>query len=267
MKKCILNENPLDIQFRAAMEIPLLPKNEARLRDAMQPLMGNLLARHDLCQEGHLQSMLLACRLRLRALQNTLLCTRAAAGCAFCRCEVRELTADVCAAADLLLHPLGRTVRFEAAETPMDAVVAPREFLWLVLELLCNAARHCNGEEILLRLEQKPRHRRRPGAVVLNVACEGALDLNTLHAACARPGAGAAALLQTARLHGAPLLWLEREQRVCAALRLPGVGTGPCKPSAACHSLPDYVELLNDPFSPVYTALAPVTGVGICGAA
>jgi hypothetical protein len=244
----------LDAEFRQAMEIPLLPAEEQRLRGALQALMAQLLARRDLKYDPKLQSMLLACRLRLRSLQNLLLCERREAP-AHCKCELRELTEDLCAAADLLLHPLGRVVRFEAPEEPAEALCAPRDFSWLVLELICNAVRHCHGEEIRVSLDLKRQGRRyRPQACFLTVECKGPLDLERLHAAGAKQGSGVSALLRTAWLHRGAILWLHRDGMSVAAPRLPLDESR----GANWYDAPDYVELLSDRCSQVYIALAPV---------
>jgi hypothetical protein len=244
----------LDADFRQAMDIPL--GEEQRLRASLQGLMGALLARRDLKTNPKAQSMLLACRLRLRSLQNLLLCGRSeAAELRRSRCELRELTEDLCAAADLLLHPLGRVVRFEAPEESAETLCAPRDFSWLVLELICNAARHCHGEEIKVSLDLKRHSRRhRPQACTLTAECRGPLDLVRLHAAASREGSGISALLRTAWLHHGAILWLRRDGMSVAALRIPlERGRG-----ADWYDAPDHVELLSDRCSQVYIALAPV---------
>jgi len=244
-------------RFRQAMECD--PREEARARQCLQGLMNELLAHRDAPQDLRLQNMLLACRLRLRAVQNLSLAGRREEDFFPCRCEIREYTEDLCAAADLLLRPLGRRVRFEAPEEAMEAVVSPRDCGWLALELICNCALHCRGEEIGVTLE--PRGGKRNRAFVLTVACEGRLDLDALHAAGGREGSGAAAMRRTAWLHHGALLWLEREGKAVAAFRIMGKACGrqECRPYSYSE-LPDYVELLKDPCSPVYIALAPAVG-------
>jgi hypothetical protein len=222
--------------------------------------MAELLSRRDLIRNPTWQGRLLACRLRLRLLQLAVLAARVPDEASFCRCDLRELAEDLCGAADLLLHPQGRSVRLEAPEAPIEADCIPRDLTWLLLELICNAARHCPGEEITLRLSPRraPRKSKR-AAVVLSVECAGSLDLEALHASMRREGAGAAALLGIANEHRAPLLWLEQEGRSVAALRLPARSA---HPPAAWHEPPDFVELLSDQCSPVYIALAACTGTG-----
>jgi len=266
----------LDARFRQAMDIPLT--EEERLRALLQALMGELLARRDLKYDPKAQSMLLACRLRLRSLQNLLLGSRSEAtggwdspvDCSAqarlsvsrrSRCELRELTEDLCAAADLLLHPLGRVVRFEAPEEAAEALCAPRDISWAVLELICNAARHCHGEEIKVSVDLKRQSRRhRPQACVSSIECKGALDLELLHAAASREGSGVSALLRTAWLHHGAILWLQRDGMSVAALRVPlagGRGQEAINRGADWYDAPDYVELLSDRCSQVYIALAP----------
>ena len=115
----------LEDQFRQTMDLPVTHEGEARLRGALQTLMSALLARPDFRHEFKLQNMLLSCRLRLRKLNNLLAATRAEESFVLRRCELRSITEDLCAAADLLLSPLGRGLRFEAPEQLTDAVCAP----------------------------------------------------------------------------------------------------------------------------------------------
>ena len=238
------------------MAAPLTSEGEALARQALQDLMGALLARHDLRRDPRLQNMLLACRLRLRALQNMVLCAREEfLPTTFVPCELREFTADLCAAANMLLAPLGRAVRFRAPEEPMEALCAPRDVASLVLELICNCALHCPGEEIHVSL--RPLGKKHNRAFVLTAECAGPLDLTALHAGILRAGSGAAAMQSVARLHRGALLWLERGGKSVAAFRLSGGQQGR---ASDCYAAPDYVELLSDPCSPVYIALAPALG-------
>ena len=263
----IITTDSLDALFRQAMKLPIEPEGEAFARDQLQALMDSLLSRRDLRHDPRAQNMLLACRLRLRALQNAVLAARREEDFMPCRCELREYTQDLCAAADLLLRPLGRIVRFYAPEVCMEALCAPRDYARLVLELICNCALHCRGEAIEVTLERK-RRGRQGSAITLTVACEGALDLNILHAAGARAGSGVAALRRTAWLHHGALLWLERDGRSVAALRLGGMvlrtttppfGHPSTEGNYLCDT-PDCVELLSDPCSMVYVGLAPAVG-------
>jgi len=243
--------------FRQAMEAPLTPEGEIAARQALQALMNDLLTRRELKYDPRLQGMLLACRLRLRTLQNIVLCAREEADFLARPCELREYASDLCAAANILLTPLGRQVRFAAPEEPMEALCAPRDIAWLLLELICNCALHCPGEVICVSLH--PQGRRRARAYTLTVECEGPLDLAALHAAGLRTGSGIAAMQRIARLHRGALLWLERGGKSVAAFRIAGnpCGLQECRP---CSDVPDCVELLSDPCSSVYTALAPATG-------
>ena len=249
--------NAPDALFRQAMAAPLSPEGEGFARSAIQNAMENLLARRDLRRDPRLQNMLLACRLRLRTLQNIVLAAREEDEFIARPCELREYISDLCAASDLLLRPFGRTVRFGAPEEAMEALCAPRDIAWLALELICNCALHCPGEEIRLALE--PRGNKHAHALVLTTQCEGSLDLDALHAAGLRAGSGIAAMRRIAWLHHGALLWLERDGMSIAALRLGGRtgGRQECRPYS---DAPDYVELLSDPCSQVYTALAPATG-------
>jgi len=258
-------------RFRQAMDLPVEPSGEALARQSLQGLMNELLARRDMPRDLRLQNMLLACRLRLRAVQNISLAGRHEEDFLPCRCEIREYIEDLCAAADMLLRPQGRRVRFEAPEEAMECLCTPRDIGWLVLELVCNCALHCRGEEIAVTLE--PRGRRRYRAFVLTVACAGTLDLDALHASGGRAGSGVAAMRRAAWRHHGALLSLGRDGKAVAALRL-GTGQGiqghvkggwenqksgrqECRPYS---ELPDYVELLRDPCSQVYIALAPAVG-------
>jgi len=250
--------------FRQAMAAALTPEGENEARTQLHSLMGDLLARRDLERSQRLQNMLLACRLRLRALQNIVLCAREEEDFLPCLCELREYTQDLCAAANTLLTPLGRQVRFEAPEERMEAFCAPRDIAWLVLELVCNCALHCPGEEIAVSLRPpaasppRPRGKKRPRAYTLTVECDGPLDLEALHTAGLREGSGVAAMRRIAWLHHGALLWLERDDKSVAALRLGG--WHPATGITGAYDPPDYVELLGDPCSPVYIALAPAVG-------
>ncbi|MCL1951945.1 MAG: hypothetical protein FWF60_03875 [Oscillospiraceae bacterium] len=254
--------NTPDTLFRQAMEAPLTPEGEALARRALHSLAADLLARRDLRHDPRLRNMLLACRLRLRALQNTVLCARAEGDFLPCPCELREWAQDLCFAANMLLAPLGRQVRFSAPEEPMECMCAPRDIAWLLLELVCNSALHCPGETIHVSLA--PRGKKRARAYVLTVACEGQLDLDALHAAGLREGSGIAAMQRIAWLHRGALLWLERGGKSIAALRLAGnagIERGGGRIASHPYSeLPDYVDLLSDPCSQVYIALAPAVG-------
>jgi len=253
--------------FRTAMDMPLATTNEACLRGTLQALINELLAdparRHDV----RIQSMLVACRLRLRALQNLLAATQREQDLALWRCDIRSLLEDLCAAADLLLNPLGRTVRFDAPEELIEAACSPRELSWLVLELICNAARHTSGDEITVTMQLKrPRRSRRATACVVTVESAGQIDLAQLHASTTRENSGAAAMLRTAWLHHGALLWLERDAKAIATFRMPlkspplfeggrSAATGGCLPY---YDTPDLVELLSDQCSQLYVALAPL---------
>ncbi|MDR0530498.1 MAG: hypothetical protein LBG83_00295 [Oscillospiraceae bacterium] len=254
----LLTREQLYDQFEQAMALPVDPAGEMRLRGALQALMGELLA----CRAGdpRAKMMLLACRLRLRALQNMILARREDIAFAPQRCDLRTWTEDLCAAADMLLHPLGRSVRFDDPEEIIEAPCAPRDIGWLLLELICNCARHCPGEEIVVTLTCK-RWRRRPVACVLKTECRGELDLPRLHAAGAC--SGTAALRRVAALHRGSLLWLGCGGLAVAALRLPLREPGSrwlASRGQEMAETPDFVELLSDQTSMVYTALAPVTG-------
>ena len=243
--------------FRAAMDIPLALANEAALRAALQALLHELLAEPRRRHDPRLQSMLVACRLRLRALQNLLAATQQAQDLALWRCDIRSLLEDLCAAADLMLSPLGRSLRFEAPEECIEAVCAPRELSWLALEMICNAVRHTQGEEIAVAMQLKrPPRNRKATACVVTIESQGSIDLARLHASTAREDSGAAAMLRTAWLHQGALLWLEREGCSVAALRVP------LKKSSGLPlwEPPDLVELLSDQCSQVYVGLAQVLG-------
>jgi len=250
--------------FRQAMESPLTPENEGFARASLQNAMNGLLARRDLKYDPRALHMLLACRLRLRTLQNIVLCARREDEFIARPCELREYISDLCAASDMLLRPLGRTVRFEAPEEAIEVLCAPRDIASLVLEMICNCALHCRGEEIALLLEAKRRRgrqcaRRDNGAcsITLTARCEGGLDLEALHAGVLREGSGAAAMQRVAWLHRGALLWLERDGVAVVALRLSGRTGGRM---ADWCDVPDDVEMLSDPCSQVYVGLAPAVG-------
>ena len=248
--------------FRQAMEAPLTPEGEGFARAALQSTMNELLARRDLRHDTRAKSMLLACRLRLRALQNIVICARREDEFIARPCELREYISDLCMASDMLLRPLGRTVRFVAPEEAMEALCAPRDVASLVLEMICNCALHCRGEEIVLTLEAKKRRGKHGACVItLTATCEGTLDLEALHAAGRREGSGIAAMQRTAWLHRGSLLWLERDGVSIAALRLAGMNRIGGRSAGRPYSdQPDYVEMLSDPCSQVYVGLAPVAG-------
>ncbi|MDR2688043.1 MAG: hypothetical protein LBB75_09840 [Oscillospiraceae bacterium] len=246
-----------DTLFRQAMEAPLTPEGEASARVKIQNAMNGLLARRDLKCDPRARNMLLACRLRLRSLQNTVICARGEEGFIARPCELREYVRDLCAASDTLLAPLGRAVRFGAPEEAVEALCAPRDIAWLVLEMICNCALHCRGEEIAVSLEPKG-GRGRHCSVTLTARCEGRLDLEALHAAGLRPGSGVAAMQRIAWLHRGALLWLERDGMSVAALRIAGkAGRQERRPAG---DEPDDVEMLSDPCSQVYVGLAPAGG-------
>ena len=240
----------------AALDAPLTLEGEGAARLQLHSLMGELLARRDLRRDPRLRNMLLACRLRLRALQNIVLCAREEGDFLPCLCELREYTQDLCAAANTLLAPLGRQVRFTAPGEAMECLCAPRDIAWLLLELICNSALHCPGEEIAVSLYPGGKNRTR--AYTLTVECGSPLDLEALHASGLREGSGIAAMRRIAWLHHGALLWLERGGKSVAALRLGA--RHPATAITGAYDPPDYVELLSDPCSPVYIALAPAVG-------
>jgi len=247
-----------DTLFRQAMEAPLNPEGEGFARVSLQNVINELLSRRDLNCDPRALNMLLACRLRLRTLQNIMLAAREEGDFIVRPCELREYISDLCAASDMLLRPLGRTVRFEAAAQAMEVLCAPRDIASLVLEMICNCALHCQGEEIAVSLEQK-KTRGRGGQCVLTltVRCEGSLDLEALHASGLRGSSGAAAMRRVAWLHRGSLLWLERDGVSIAALRMAGRLIGR---AVDWYDAPDTVELLSDPCSQVYVGLAPAVG-------
>jgi hypothetical protein len=295
------NAAQLEAAFRQVMQLPPEPGNEAPLREQLHLLMGALTARQDLKYDAKLQSMLLACRLRLRRLLHG--CAATAGEDAFCpgACELRELAEDICTAADLLLSSLGRSVLFEADDAAFSAACAPRELGWLLLEAICNAFCHTTGQEIRVILEQrgaaKP-GRGGEGYLLLRTESAGALDLPRLHVSAAQPGSGVSAMLRIAWLHRGSLLWHEAARQTTCTLRLPlrqkespggrcptegfaAIKGAPAPPTKRPHlrllegnaaananaplppaarEQPDFVQLLCDKLSPVYTALAPCIG-------
>jgi len=256
--------------FRAAMDLPLQCNNEAVLRAALHALMQELLANSARRHDPRLQSMLVACRLRLRALQNLVDATKSEQNFTLWRCDLRSMLEDLCAAADLLLSPFGRFVKFDAPPALIEAACSPRDIAWLVLELICNAVRHTHGEEIAVALSlKKSRAHRKPTACVITVESEGGIDLAKLHKSASQQGSGASAMLRTAWLHKAALLWLERNSKVHAALRMSlwpnedlyRVPRSDKKPGdLPLWEPPDLVELLSDQCSQIYVALAQVCG-------
>lgn len=249
----------LHSRFRAAMTLPLCPQEEQRLRAALQALMLQLLSRRDLMRNPELQGMLLACRLRLRKLQLSLAAAEEEGAFAPLRCDLGLLARELCAACDVLLRPMGRQLRFAGPQEPVFAACEPRAVTGLLTELICNAARHSPGEVIALSLTAKrascllP-----PNACVITVTSEGHIDLPRLHAAAKQADTGTAAMLRTARLHRAALLWLSQNGHAVASLRLP---LGPAVSALPQWYPPDRKELICDSCSPVYVGLAQVCGV------
>lgn len=240
------------------MDIVPSAENEAQLRAALHELMQTLIAQPQRKHDPKLQSMLLACRLRLRALQNLLAANATEQSFTLWHCDLRGMVEDICAAADLMLNPQGRTVRFEAPPERIEAACAPREFSWLILELICNAARHTPGEEITVSLQPKRRRmQRKTACCMLTVESAGELDLARLHSAITRKASGTAAALRTTYLHRGALLWLARDGNAVAGLKIPlqmPVDLMEWEPA-------DLVELLSDQCSPVYVALGQVCGI------
>jgi hypothetical protein len=244
-------------QFREVMRLPAEPPWEAALREGLQRLMAALLLQEGLKTDAMLQHMLLACRLRLRALQNLCAGMRRPAQFFEQPCDLLSLVEDHCAAADLLLGAVGRGVCFSSGESQMEVYCAPHELGWLLLEMICNAALHTPGAAIDVALECKS------GAnpcLLLRTQSEGGIDLARLHRAAAKPGSGACAMLRTASLHQGSLLWCGEGDRSVCALRLPLRQNGAAQELALPFDPPDFMDLLYDQLSPVYTALAPCIG-------
>ena len=264
----LLTEEQLNTQFRQTMRLPANEAGELRLRGELQTLMEELLCR-DLKQDTRAQSMLLGCRLRLRLLQNMIAAERKEDNFISLHCDLRTWLADLCAAADMLLHPLGCPVVFDALEQRIEAACAPREIALLLLELICNGIRHgewpatgeqpATGEKIhvAMTLNRAKKHNR-PATCTIAVTSPGALDLQRLHISGQRAGSGAAAMQHTAYLHAGSMIWLNRNGHTIASLRLP------LRPYAGLPlaETPDFTELLSDQLSPVYTALSPVALMG-----
>ncbi|MCL2105712.1 MAG: hypothetical protein FWH26_01405 [Oscillospiraceae bacterium] len=249
----------LQSAFRELMALPAGPETEARLREELHGLMSAILGRADFKGNPKLRHMLLACRLRLRLLLHRLAAAQPEARFAPQACELRELSEDLSTAADLLLSPLGRVVLFTSSHSVAEAACAPRDFSWLLLEMLCNAACHTQGEEIRVTLDKRGAGARETPCLLLSVASEGQIELPRLHAAAARPGSGVSAMLRTAWLHRGSLLWYGDEACVRCVLRLPLLESyGSLLP---VWDPPDFVQLLCDQLSPVYTAFSPCVGV------
>ena len=249
----IMTEQASEALFRQAMAVPVSPESESIARSALHNAMAALLATPAQTRSPRVQNQLLACRLRLRALQNIVLCARSENGFAVQPCDLREPLFSLCTAADVLLAATGRTVRFTAQEIPMPALCAPRDITWLALELVRNCALHCTGGEIEVLLEaSRPRKRR---ILTLTARCEGHLDLEALHAGVLRTGSGAAAMQRTAYLHGGALLWLEQNGISTAVFRL---DSSTSERAVVRCDVPDCAQLLGDPCSVVYIGLAGV---------
>jgi|GEM_PF-641217 len=257
----LLTEEQLNAQFRHTMRLPANAAGELRLRGALQTLMEELLCR-DLKQDTRAQSMLLGCRLRLRSLQNAVFSAKKEDEFAPLRCDLRTWLEDLCAAADMLLHPLGCPVVFNAPEECIEAACAPRELAWLLLELICNSVRHgeyAAGREIRVEMTlNRAKTHTRSISCAITVTNPGALDLQRLHMSGQRTGSGVSAVRRIAYLHVGSILWLERDSLTVASLRLP---------LRSCAGLPiaetpDFTDLLSDQLSPVYTALSPVALMG-----
>lgn len=238
--------------FRTALHTPLAREHEQALRCALHALMFELLQYPNRKQDPTLQQVLLQCRLRLRTLQMLVDSTRDEHELALQHCDVRSLLEDLCAAADLLLRPHGRNVIFSAAPERMVLACAPHELCRLMLELLANALLHTHGAEITVTL------RRASHAISVNVQSTGNIDLNQLHQHAQRPGSGTSAMLCTARLHRGTLLWLQRNEKSVASLKLPTDLANSEHAPQALFDAPDLVDLLADQCSALYIGLAQV---------
>jgi len=232
--------------FRTALHSPVALEHEYDLRCAMQALMFELLQNPARKHDANLQGMLTQCRLRLRELQNLVDATRGEHEFVLQSCDLRSLLEDLCAAADLLLSPHGRSVIFIAPHELVENACAPRELTFLVLELIVNALRHTHGEEISVVLQRKAR------AATITVESMGEINLDELHQHAKRQGSGVSAMLRTAWLHHGTLLWLQRDSKTVAVLKLPLQN----KTNAPHYGAPDLVDYLADQCSPVYIGLA-----------
>ncbi|MCL2195393.1 MAG: hypothetical protein FWB76_05520 [Oscillospiraceae bacterium] len=244
MKTILYSDN-----FRTALHSPIAREHERELRCALQALMLELLQHPDRKRDPNLQAMLKQCRLRLRALQNLVDATRGEDEFALQSCDLRSMLEDLCAAADLLLSHHGRSVSFAAPHERINIACAPREMTSLVLELIANAVLHTRGEEIAVTLQSKT------GAVTITVESTGKLNLNQLHHHTQRPGSGTSAMQRTAWLHRGTLLWLQRNEKSVASLKLTTDLDGAMRGD---YDSPDLVDLLADQCSAVYVGLAQV---------
>ncbi|MDR2646845.1 MAG: hypothetical protein LBB67_01790 [Oscillospiraceae bacterium] len=242
----------LQAAFRQTMDLPAQVSNEADVREQLQRMMSALLAHRQIKTSAQLQNMLLACRLRLRTLQNKIAAVKPDSQHAPRDIAVAPLLEDVAAAADLLLAPFGRNIVFLSSENQAYVRCDPRALIWLELEMLCNAVRHTPGEEITVHLTAAQ------ASVTLQAESGGFIDLQSLHDSLKRDDSGSAAMLRTAQLHSGSLLWSTSGTRAVCALRLPR--SKAYNPRQSRADVPDFVDLLCDQLSPVYTALAPCIG-------
>ncbi|MCL2446528.1 MAG: hypothetical protein FWD06_07165 [Oscillospiraceae bacterium] len=250
--------------FRTALHSPITREHEHDLRCALHGLMLELLQHPNRKHDPNLQGMLSQCRLRLRTLQNLVDATRGEQEFAMQRCDLRCMLEDLCAAADLLLRPHNRSVIFSAPHERIELACAPRELTTLVLELIANAMLHTSGSEITVTMQRKTR------AITITVESTGRVDLDKLHRHAQQTGSGTSAMLRTAWLHHGTLLWLQRNEKSVASLKL-STGLNRTQRSdeklptdlnsnsfESSYDSPDLVDLLADQCSVVYVGLAQV---------
>lgn len=245
-------------KFSAISAIDLTPSNEAVLRNELNLL---LLQVHNFAAQGLnaeqsaiLQHIVQGCHKRLRALQNIIICESTPPR--FCLCELREMVDNLCCAGDLVLSGCKRRLIFMAPEGELYSLCSPTQIISLLLNLISNACLHTPAKVIYLRLSKTS-----SDGAVIEVSSKGYIRLAQLDESGKRQGSGLSAMNSTATSHSGSLLFCNKSNEAHAAFYLPCYEDYyPDEYSLYEHyNSPDFIELLCDRLSPIYTGLC-----GVC---
>ncbi len=244
-------------QFETVSAIEPNTANEPLLRNELNIL---LIRAHGLYSRRNpgkadseaLQRIVQGCHKRLRALQNHILCDNPPASMKLC--GLKDLLDNLAGACDLVLSETGRRLIFLEPGEEMYLVCSPSQMTSLALNLVSNACLHTPAKKVYLKLSPSG------GGALVEVACSGYLNLANLRAANNRKGCGLMAMNAVAAAHKGSLLFCNNGGNACAAFYLPfaqdSLSIAPTQYET--YEPPDFVELLCDRLSPVYTGLCDV---------
>lgn len=232
-------------RFCYLMNLDPTENNETEIREELNVLLVQLHAFYDqqqLDNSAAVHEIERACHHRLRLLQNRLLCHNGDGQMHVC--DIKELVENICCACDLALSGKDKGVIFDSKEGDILISCIPNVISTVLLNMISNACLHTSGRVIKVTL------RMTDCGVMLKTSSSGKIDFNRLSSSINNFGSGAAAMLSGARLHKASIIWCNTDESACTAVCLP-IGELDCE----YYTPPDFVELLCDRVSCIYTGL------------